>query len=78
MMKGAGSENVPRIFSEADIKFTKAEEFLFQRLAPDGTLKGKDPELAPEVLKRMYDQLVFGRLFDEKATNLSTLREIGT
>ena len=78
MMKGAGSENVPRIFSEADIKFTKAEEFLFQRLAPDGTLKGKDPELAPEVLKRMYDQLVFGRLFDEKDTNLSTLREIGT
>jgi 2-oxoisovalerate dehydrogenase E1 component len=29
-------------------------------------------------LKRFYEQLVFGRLFDEKATNLSTLREIGT
>ena len=77
-MKGSGSDAVPRIFSEADFKFTKPEEFLFQRLSPDGALKGKDPNLPPEALKRLYEQLVFGRLFDEKATNLSTLREIGT
>ena len=77
-MKGFGSDAVPRTFSEADFKFTKAEDFLFQRLTPDGALKGKDPNLSPETLKRLYEQLVFGRLFDEKATNLSTLREIGT
>ncbi len=77
-MKGSGSDAVPRIFSEADFKFTKAEDFIFQRLTPEGTLKGKDPNLSPEALRRLYEQLVFGRLFDEKATNLSTLREIGT
>ncbi len=78
VMKGSGSDAAPRIFSEADFKFTKAEEYLFQRLTPDGTLRGKDPNLSPETLRRVYDQLLFGRLFDEKATNLSTLREIGT
>jgi len=77
-MKGSGSDGVPRIFSEADFKFTKPEDFLYQRLAPDGTLRGKDPNLAPQTLLRFYEQLVFGRLFDEKASNLSTLREIGT
>jgi 2-oxoisovalerate dehydrogenase E1 component len=77
-LKGSGSDAFPRIFSEADFKFTKPEDFLYQRLLPDGTLKGKDPNLAPEVLRRFYEQLVFGRLFDEKASNLSTLREIGT
>ena len=77
-MKGSGSDAVPRIFSESDFKFTKPEEFLFQRLAPDGRLQGKDPNIPPETLKRFYEQLVFGRIFDEKATNLSTLREIGT
>ena len=77
-MKGSGSDAVPRVFSEADFKFTKAEEVLYQRLAPDGTLRGKDPNLAPQTLMSFYEQLVFGRLFDEKASNLSTLREIGT
>ena len=77
-LKSSGSDAVPRIFSEADFKFTKPEEFLYQRLAPDGTLRGKDPNLSPETLRRLYEQLVFGRLFDDKATNLSTLREIGT
>jgi 2-oxoisovalerate dehydrogenase E1 component len=78
IMKGAGSEVVPRIFSEADFRFTKTEDFLFQRLTPEGTLRGKDPNLSTETLMSFYQQLVFGRLFDEKATNLSTLREIGT
>jgi len=77
-LKSSGSDAVPRIFSEADFNFTKPEEFLYQRLAPDGTLRGKDPNLTPDALKRLYEQLVFGRLFDEKASNLSTLREIGT
>jgi hypothetical protein len=66
-LKSSGSDAVPRIFSEADFKFTNAEEFLYQRLAPDGTLRGKDPNLSPETLRRFYEQLVFGRLFDEKA-----------
>jgi 2-oxoisovalerate dehydrogenase E1 component len=78
LVKSPGSDEVPRIFSESDFKFTKPEEFLFQRLTPDGTLVGKDPNLSPDTLKMFYEQLVFGRLFDEKATNLSTLREIGT
>jgi pyruvate/2-oxoglutarate/acetoin dehydrogenase E1 component/TPP-dependent pyruvate/acetoin dehydrogenase alpha subunit len=77
-LKSSGSDGVPRIFSEADFNFTKPEEFLYQRLTPDGTLRGKDPNLSPEALRRLYEQLVFGRLFDEKASNLSTLREIGT
>jgi len=77
-LKSSGSDAVPRIFSEADFKFTKPEEFVYQRLAPDGTLRGKDPNLSPETLRKLYEQLVFGRLFDDKATNLSTLREIGT
>jgi 2-oxoisovalerate dehydrogenase E1 component len=77
-MKGAGSGAIPRIFSESDLKLTKPEDFLFQRLSPDGTLIGKDPNLSPDALRRIYEQLVFGRLFDDKATNLSTLREIGT
>jgi pyruvate dehydrogenase E1 component alpha subunit len=77
-MKGSGSDAVPRVFSEADFKFTKPEDVLYQRLTPDGTLRGKGPNLSPETLKRFYEQLVFGRLFDEKASNLSTLREIGT
>jgi pyruvate/2-oxoglutarate/acetoin dehydrogenase E1 component/TPP-dependent pyruvate/acetoin dehydrogenase alpha subunit len=77
-LKSSGADGVPRIFSEDDFKFTKPEEFLYQRLTPDGTLRGKDPNLSPESLKRLYEQLLFGRLFDEKASNLSTLREIGT
>ena len=77
-MKSSGSDALPRVFSEADFKFTKPEDFLYQRLAPDGTLRGKDPNLSPETLKKFYEQLIFGRLFDEKASNLSTLREIGT
>ena len=77
-LKSSGSDAVPRVFSEADFKFTKPEEVLYQRLSPDGTIRGKDPVLPKEGLLRLYEQLVFGRLFDEKASNLSTLREIGT
>ena len=74
-----GSEDVrPRVFSENDLKFSKTEDVMYQRLTPDGVLRGGDPGLAPETLKRMYEQLLFGRLFDEKATNMSTIREIGT
>ncbi len=77
-MKSSGSDAVPRIFSEADFRLTRAEDYIFQRLTPDGVLRGKDPNLSPDSLRRLYEQLVFGRHFDEKATNLSTLREIGT
>ncbi|QQG48061.1 MAG: pyruvate dehydrogenase (acetyl-transferring) E1 component subunit alpha [archaeon] len=77
-MKSSGADAVPRIFSEADFKFAKAEEVLYQRLSPDGTLRGKEPNISADDLTRFYEQLIFGRLFDEKASNLSTLREIGT
>jgi len=73
-----GSESAPRIFSESDLKVSKPEEALYQRLTPEGVLRGKDPDLAPQSLRRMYEQLVYGRYFDEKATNMSTIREIGT
>ncbi len=68
----------PRIFSESEFNYATPEDFLFQRLSLDGTIRGKDPNLSPEALRRIYEQLIFGRLFDDKATNLSTLREIGT
>jgi len=77
-MKGSGSDVVPRIFTEADFNITKVEDYLYQRLSPDGTLRGKEPTIPAGTLMRFYEQLVFGRLFDEKASNLSTLREIGT
>jgi len=77
-LNASGTDAVPRVFSEADFKLTRPEDFLYQRLTPEGTLLGKDPNLAPGTLMRMYGQLVFGRLFDDKASNLSTLREIGT
>jgi 2-oxoisovalerate dehydrogenase E1 component len=76
--KTSGANVVPHVFSESDFKFNKPEDVLYQRITPDGTLKGKDPNLTPDQLKKFYEQLVFGRVFDEKATNLSTLREIGT
>jgi 2-oxoisovalerate dehydrogenase E1 component len=78
ILKSPGSDSEPRVFSESDFRFNKADDVLYQRLAPDGTIHGKDPGLPPETLARFYEQLVFGRLFDEKASNLSTLREIGT
>ena len=78
VLKASGDVAEPRIFSESDFRFSRPEDVTYQRLAPDGTVKGKDPGLPPEVLKRFYEQLIFGRLFDEKASNLSTLREIGT
>ncbi len=77
-LKSSGVDAVPKIFSEGDFKFADAAEVLYQRLAPDGTLRGKEPALSPELLMAMYERLVFGRVFDEKASNLSTLREIGT
>lgn len=73
-----GSESAPRIFSESDLKISRPDDALYQRLTPDGVLRGKEPDLAPQSLRRMYEQLVYGRHFDEKATNMSTIREIGT
>ncbi|MDG6989850.1 MAG: pyruvate dehydrogenase (acetyl-transferring) E1 component subunit alpha [Nitrososphaerota archaeon] len=78
VVNAPGTDAVPRVFSESDFKFSKPEDFFFQRLTQEGNLVGNEPRLSPGTLKRLYEQLVFGRLFDEKATNLSTLREIGT
>ena len=68
----------PRVFSEADFNFTKPDDVMFQRLTPEGVMKGGPPGVSPDLLKNFYEQMVFGRVFDEKAANLSTLREIGT
>ena len=77
-LKSSGADAIPRVFSEADFKFSNAEEVLYQRLTPDGTIRGKEPDIGPALLRRLYEQMVFGRVFDEKASNLSTLKEIGT
>ena len=77
-LKGSGADAVPRIFSETDFKFSSAEEVLYQRLTPSGTIRGNEPGISSALLRRLYEQMVFGRVFDEKASNLSTLREIGT
>ena len=67
-----------RVFGESSLDFSKVEDVTYQRLTPDGTVRGAVPNLSPHLLKRFYEQMVFGRYFDEKATNMSTLREIGT
>lgn len=66
----------PRILKESDLGYDSIEDIVFRRLSPDGRLDGSKPDGA--LLKRMYSALVLGRTFDEKASNLSTLREIGT
>ncbi len=68
----------PRIFRETDFKMDRVEDVIFERIRPDGSLVGDEPKISYEGLKRMYQLMVLGRLFDEKANNLSTLREIGT
>ncbi len=72
------SAQKPKVFSESDFGLSKPDDAMYQRLAPDGTVRGGESNLSPQLLKRFYEQMVFGRYFDEKATNLSTLREIGT
>jgi len=66
----------PRILKESDLGFESLEEIIFRRLAPDGSLIGEKPDI--QLLKKMYSMMLLGRAFDEKATNLSTIREIGT
>ncbi len=77
-VKGPGVEAIPRVFSEADLVSSKTEDAIYQRITPEGTVRGKDPSASPALMRRLYEQMVFGRVFDEKASNLSTLREIGT
>jgi pyruvate/2-oxoglutarate/acetoin dehydrogenase E1 component/TPP-dependent pyruvate/acetoin dehydrogenase alpha subunit len=77
-LKSSGGASVPRIFSEADFQLGDPDDVLYQRITPDGVLRGKEPSIPPESLLKFYHELVFGRYFDDKATNLSTLREIGT
>ncbi|HYC12572.1 MAG TPA: thiamine pyrophosphate-dependent enzyme [Nitrososphaerales archaeon] len=74
-LKDSGA--APRVFSESDL-FSKPGDVMYRRLSPDGSIVGGEPTVSPELLRTMYEQMVFGRAFDEKATNLSTLREIGT
>ncbi len=77
-LKDLSADVKPRIFSESDLKITDIEDVMYRRLTSEGELLGKEPALSQEQLKRMYELLISGRHFDEKCTNLSTLREIGT
>lgn len=67
---------LPRVLSESNLGFESLEEIIFRRLTSEGKLIGEKPDV--KLLKRMYSTMLLGRTFDEKATNLSTLREIGT
>ncbi len=67
-----------KIFSEADFWLRKADDAVYRRISPDGTLNGSEPSIDPDTLRRMYEWMVLGRYFDQKASNLSTLRELGT
>jgi len=51
---------------------------LFQILRPDGSLKGKLPEIPRELLIRMYRSLLHARALDQRIVSLSMRREIGT
>ncbi len=77
-LKGSDEQLKRKIISEDSLGFSSAEEATYRRLDSEGILVGKQPNLGSQNLLKMYEQLVFGRRFDEKATNLSTLREIGT
>jgi len=57
-LKSSGAEAVPKIFSEKDFKFTKLEEVLYQRITPEGALRGKDPALPAELLRKFYEELI--------------------
>jgi 2-oxoisovalerate dehydrogenase E1 component len=74
---GVESLSKPKIFSEADFGVKRLEDALYQRIRPDGKVVGKDSNLEPAFLKKLYEAMVFARQFDMKVTNLSTLREIG-
>jgi pyruvate/2-oxoglutarate/acetoin dehydrogenase E1 component/TPP-dependent pyruvate/acetoin dehydrogenase alpha subunit len=65
----------PRVLRESDFGVS-LDDATFRRLDSNGNLIGEKPD--PQLLKRMYRAMLLGRTFDEKAMNLSTLREIGT
>jgi pyruvate/2-oxoglutarate/acetoin dehydrogenase E1 component/TPP-dependent pyruvate/acetoin dehydrogenase alpha subunit len=66
----------PRALKESDLGLDDLEKVIYRRLAPDGRLVGDKPDAG--LTKKLYSAMLLGRAFDEKATNLSTLREIGT
>ncbi len=73
-----GEKTEPFLFSEASFRFKNLGEVMYQRLGQDGKLRGPEPNIPEETLLWLYEWMVFGRAFDEKGANMSTLREIGT
>src|SRR5207245_11214823 len=67
-----------KIFSEADFWLRKADDAVYRRISPDGTLNGDEPSIDPDTLRRMYEWMVLGRYFDQKARNLYTLWVLGS
>jgi pyruvate/2-oxoglutarate/acetoin dehydrogenase E1 component/TPP-dependent pyruvate/acetoin dehydrogenase alpha subunit len=68
----------PFLFTESSLGFKELGEVMYQRLTPDGRLKGPEPDMQRENLLWLYEWMLFGRTFDDKAAKMSTLREIGT
>jgi 2-oxoisovalerate dehydrogenase E1 component len=68
----------PFSFTESSFGFKKLDEVMYQRLGPDGNLRGPEPSLTRETLLWLYEWMLFGRAFDDKGAKMSTLREIGT
>jgi len=50
----------------------------FSLLQPDGTIKGKEPDLSKEQLLSMHRWMVESRVFDERAVNLQRQGRLGT
>ncbi|HEV2226031.1 MAG TPA: thiamine pyrophosphate-dependent enzyme, partial [Nitrososphaerales archaeon] len=73
-----GEKIQPFLFSEDSFRFKNIGEVMYQRLDQEGRLKGPEPDIPKETLLWLYESMVFGRAFDEKGANMSTLREIGT
>jgi pyruvate/2-oxoglutarate/acetoin dehydrogenase E1 component/TPP-dependent pyruvate/acetoin dehydrogenase alpha subunit len=72
-----GKRTEPFSFTESSFGFKKLEDVMHQRVTPDGRLKGPEPAVPNERLLWLYEWMLFGRTFDDKAAKMSTLREIG-
>ena len=70
-----------RPFSEKQLGFdgkATIEDMMYRRIDPSGKPVGEPPELSEGFLKTMWTEMMFGRMFDEQASRMSTFREIGT
>ncbi len=57
---------------------TTIDDLMYRRLDISGNPIDESPELPVALLKTMWAEMMFGRIFDEQASKLSTFRVIGT